>query len=183
METEFPHETATFSDADGRFTGTLPSDEDSDLHYGIAIGYNFSENFAIEGGYRDLGEFGRDGAFSATLTRGPTINGILAETFEVTGLFAGLVGTLPLTRDFSLYVKGGLLQYELEESCTVSAEGITVTVVDGCAGSDDSELYYAVGAKWEINDIVEIGVEALFFEIEDEWEDGNHLGVSVIYNL
>jgi OOP family OmpA-OmpF porin len=47
------------------------SDDDTDTGYKIFGGYKLSKNFAIEGGYFDLGRFG----FTATTVTAGTLNG------------------------------------------------------------------------------------------------------------
>lgn len=74
------------------------SSDERDTAYKLFGGYQFNRNFALEGGYFDLG----DTSFSATAPGGP-----LTQSSGVKGFNVDLVGTLPITERFSLLGRVG----------------------------------------------------------------------------
>src|SRR6185436_17729118 len=79
--------------------------KDTDTAFRFLLGYQFNKNFAIEGGYHQLGEV------SARAPSGATLN------FEASTLEILAVATLPLSDKFSVYGKAGLY---LEGDTTLS---------------------------------------------------------------
>jgi OOP family OmpA-OmpF porin len=72
-------------------TTSIQSD-DTDWGYKLFVGYQFHRNFALEGGYFDLGDF----SFNTTTVPPGTLNGNLS----VKGWNLDLVGILPFTERF-----------------------------------------------------------------------------------
>lgn len=70
---------------------------------GLALGYQFTPNFALEGGYEDLGHY----KYSAGLTA-PTPDSVNGR-WRADGWKLAAVGTMPISRDFSVYGKAGLM--------------------------------------------------------------------------
>ena len=79
----------------GGFKTTSIADDDRDTGYKIFAGYQFNKNFALEGGYFDLGKFG----FTTTMSPPGTLSG----NIKLRGLNLAAVGTLPLTEKFSVF--------------------------------------------------------------------------------
>jgi predicted porin len=85
--------------------GSTKIDDVSDRQtsYGAFIGYNFHQNFAIEAGYRRLGDY--------DVVVGSTKVGV---TVDQTAL--SLVGTLPLSSGFNVYGRLGYNQLKAKGS-------------------------------------------------------------------
>jgi OOP family OmpA-OmpF porin len=85
--------------------GSTKIDGDSDRHssYGGFLGYNFHENFAIEAGYRRLGDFDE--------MVGNTRVGVKIDQAALS-----LVGTLPLSGGFNVYGRLGYNRLEAKGS-------------------------------------------------------------------
>lgn len=103
---------------DERITGSLAgrglsgisiADDDRDTGYKIYGGYKINKNFAVEGGYFDLGEFG----YAATTSAG-TLNG----HSKIKGLNLDLVGMLPITDKFSAFGRVGVNYADVKDSFT-----------------------------------------------------------------
>lgn len=75
---------------------------------GLSLGYQFTPNFALEGGYYDLGHY----KYGATITA-PAADSISGR-WRASGLKLAAVGTIPVTRDFSVYGKGGVFFSQTE---------------------------------------------------------------------
>lgn len=95
-----------FSDLqDGSITSA--SLDDSDTSISLTLGYKINPNFAIEGGYIDLGELTVNAISNgAGLLYAP---GPVTVKIEADGFIFDAKGILPLNEKFSLYGKLGLL--------------------------------------------------------------------------
>jgi len=73
--------------------------KDTSTNFKLYGGYNFNQNFGLEGGYADLGK--------AKLT---FVDGADTTNFKVKGhsFYFAATGTLPLNEQFSLFAKAGL---------------------------------------------------------------------------
>lgn len=131
-------------------------DDDSDMGFKLFGGYQFNRNFALEGGYFDLGEFG----FAATTTPIGTLNG---NTTKIQGLNLDLVGTLGFTENLSGFGRGGLTYAKTESS--YSATG-AVTAPNG--GNKSASSYkYGLGLEYDFTDRFSLRGEAERFRIDD----------------
>ena len=74
-----------------------------DTTYSLGAGYQFNRNFALEGGYIDLGKFNVNSTISAPAA--DTGHG----TYKVSGWNLSGVGIIPLQNGFSVYGKAGLI--------------------------------------------------------------------------
>ena len=83
----------------GLATSAITRDE-RDIGYKLFGGYQINRNFALEGGYFDLGQFG----FTSTTTPAGTLTGNL----EVRGMNLDVVGMLPITEQFSAFGRAGV---------------------------------------------------------------------------
>jgi len=82
------------------------------------VGFRFTKNFSVEGGYTSLGK--RNYTAAATSPAADTIQGTAkASVWSMAG-----IGTLPLDDKWSLYAKGGLTRVSANLSAT-SATGAT----------------------------------------------------------
>ncbi len=137
-------------------TSVSINDDDSDTGFKLFGGYQFNRNFALEGGYFDLGEFGFDAATTPT----GTLNG---NTTKVQGLNFDLVGTLHFTENLSAFGRGGLTFVETESS--YSATGAVFAPV----GGDESAASYKVGLglQYDFTDRFSLRGEAERYRIDD----------------
>ena len=90
--------------------GLTSSMDDTDTGYKLQLGYKFTPNWAIEGGYVDLGKLN----YNATYTGPPAGNAsgeVKAHGWNVAG-----VGTYPLNNQFSLFGKLGVIDAKIEGS-------------------------------------------------------------------
>ncbi|HET9446165.1 MAG TPA: outer membrane beta-barrel protein [Steroidobacteraceae bacterium] len=103
-------------------TEQTSSFEDSDTAFGIAVGYRLTKHFAIEGGYHDFGTVSyRSRASGNFPLEAGTVNiGIDTET---TGFTFAVIGALPLTRDWELFGRAGVLLADNKLKIQIDAQG------------------------------------------------------------
>lgn len=142
-------------------TTTSMSRDESSVAYKLFGGYQLNRNFAIEGGYFDLGKFG----FTSTTTPAGTLNGRI----KLRGLNVDLVGTLPLTdRFFAIARVGGQFA---RASDNFSGTG-AVSVLN--PNPSKSELNYkaGLGLQYEFSRSFLMRAEAERYRVNDAV--GNH---------
>lgn len=84
----------------GGFSSSTITDDDRATGYKVFGGYQLNRNFALEGGYFDLGNFG----YTANTVPAGTLTG----NARVRGLNLDLVGILPITEKFSAFGRAGV---------------------------------------------------------------------------
>lgn len=84
----------------GGANSVLIRSDERDTAYQVFLGRQLSKNFALEGGYFDLGQFG----FNATALPATTLNGQVG----FRGVNLDLLAQLPLSQRFSVYGRFGM---------------------------------------------------------------------------
>lgn len=107
--------------------------EDSKVAGRVIGGYQFNENFAIEGAYASIGEAEiRD------------LNSPASVKFDGSALSLSLLGIAPLSDSWSLYGKAGIGRWDIEATATDSS-GASVS------GDDDgTDPVFGAGLMWTI---------------------------------
>jgi len=108
------------------------SKDENDTAYKLNLGWQFHKNFALEAGYFDLG---KGKANSATTNY----------DFKADGWGLGIVGSLPLNEQWSIFGRIAAVDVDVDQTCT----GV------GCpAGSSGSSSdwtgNYGLGVQWDI---------------------------------
>ncbi len=132
--------------APGRVVTSVASD-DRDIGYKLYGGYRFSRNFAIEGGYFDLGNFG----FSATTIPPGTLNGDM----RVRGINLDLVGILPITEKFSAFGRVGMNYAKTRDSFSGTGGALVVN-----PNPNDRDLNHKFGLGLQYNFTERFGARA-----------------------
>jgi len=150
---------------DGRITGKLLgsglatssiSNDDRDTGYKIFGGYKFNRNFAVEGGYFDLGRFG----FSATTAPAGTLNG----NIKLKGLNLDAVGILPITEKFSAFARVGVTYAEARDS--FSGTG-AVNVINTNPSKREANLKFGGGLQYDFTQSLGMRLEAERYRVND----------------
>jgi OOP family OmpA-OmpF porin len=94
------------------------SDDSRDTGYKLFLGHKFNKNFAIEGGYFNLGKFG----FTANTTPAGTLTG----TIKIQGVNLDAVGIVPITEKFGAFGRVGL-QYAQSKDTFTGTGAVTVS--------------------------------------------------------
>lgn len=131
--------------------GFSGSCDDTSTGKKIFLGYQFNPNFALEGGYVDLGKFKANGAVLGI----PVSAYAKAKTWQLVA-----VGTLPLANNFSVFGKAGFHNWDADAG--VTALGLTSTTSD--KGID---FTFGLGAGYDITKNLGLRLE---------WERFRHVG-------
>lgn len=84
----------------------------SDTAFKLQLGYQFNENFALEGGYVDLGQAEYKANYTDVLNaKGKSSASIGAKGWNIDGLL-----TLPINAGFSIFFKAGLIWADVDGS-------------------------------------------------------------------
>jgi OmpA-OmpF porin, OOP family len=138
------------------FTTTSIDGDGKDFGFKVFTGYRFSEYFAVEGSYFDLGKFG----FRAAME--PSSN--LAGNIRPMGFGLDLVGFLPLSDASSLFARAGVNYAEVRES--FSARNLASHPY-AKTDNDDANYKYGVGFQHDFNDKIAIRLEAERYRVEE----------------
>lgn len=156
----------------GLNSGPGYSVDETDTTWSINLGYNMNEYFAVEVGYRDLGEASITATNNLTTTvlgSNVTINAGSAIKAEADGFTLGLLGKLPINESFDITAKVGTFIWDADVSATGSG------TIDGTAyagsysvSDDDLDVYGAIGAQYNFNNNFALGAQWIIFEVLDE---------------
>ncbi|MEX1221716.1 MAG: OmpA family protein [Idiomarina sp.] len=157
------------------FETTQFDEDDRDFGYKIFAGYQFNQNFALEGGYFDLGEFN----YTATTIPAGSNTGEL----DFSGWNVDLVGLLPLTKRSSLIGRIGL--HKGEATVNYSGTG-AVNVLNPYYSNTGLDYKIGLGYQYHVNNAVSLRLEVERFRIDDAVghdSDIDLLSLSAIYRF
>lgn len=171
---------------DGRITSGLAGQglattgiagRDRDTGYKLFGGYQLNRNFAIEGGWFDLGEMG----FTATTSPPGTLSGDV----RLRGLNLDLVGTLPLSERFALLGRVGVAHAQTRGR--FAASGAVALPYAGASTSErNTGVKFGAGVAWKLADAWELRAEGERYRIDDSVGNKGHvdlLSVSLVYRF
>lgn len=150
----------------GGLTTTGMTRDESSTAYKLFGGYQFNRNFALEGGYFNLGKFG----FTSTTVPAGALDGRI----KLQGLNLDLVGTLPFSERWSAIGRVGG-QYARARD-TFSGSGAVQVFAPS---PSKSELNYklGLGLQYEVNRSFLVRAEGERYRINDAV--GNHSDINV----
>jgi OOP family OmpA-OmpF porin len=140
----------------GGFTTTSINDDDRDTGYKLFGGYKLNKNFAVEGGYFDLGKFG----FTATTVPAGTLSG----NIKLRGLNLDAVGILPIAEKFSAFGRAGLNYAEARDSFTGTG---LVNVLNPNPSKRDTNYKFGLGVQYDFTESLGMRIEAERYRIND----------------
>jgi len=139
-------------------TMTSIDDDDRDFGFKLFGGYKFNKNFAVEGDYFNLGEFG----FTANTTGG---------TYTGTGKFQGLnldaIGILPITEKFSAFGRVGYIYTETKDTFTGTGNGISVAAANPDPDKKAGNYKYGLGVQYDFTQALGLRVEWERYRVND----------------
>jgi OOP family OmpA-OmpF porin len=153
----------------------LQGNERQDTAYKLFGGYQFNRNFAIEGGYFNLGKF----TYQSAAAPGSTLNGV----YEVEGLNLDLIGTLPLSERFSVFGRIGAQYANTRDA--FSGTGTLRPPLSG-ASKRDTNLKVGLGMQYEISPSMQLRGEAERYRINDAFDnrgDVNVFSLSLVFPI
>ena len=154
---------------------TSISDRDRDTGFKIYGGYQLSPNFALEGGYFDLGKFG----FTANTNPAGTLNGDI----RLRGLNVDVVGTLPLSERFSLLGRVGANYAQTRG--TFSGTG-AIGLTNPNPSKRDTNYKIGVGLQYAFTESLSMRGELERYRINDAVGNKGHVdmvSVGLVYKF
>ena len=168
-------EDATNSSIFGAASGAAVNGrEPQDTAYKIFGGYQFNRNFALEGGYFNLGKFTYGAAAPG---------GTLGGTYEAEGLNMDVIGTLPLGERFSAFGRIGAQYAHTHDS--FSGTG-TLTPPTSNPSKNETNLKVGVGLQYDISPSMQLRGEAERYRINDAFDnrgDVNVFSLSLVFPI
>ena len=157
-------------------SGLSSSLDKHDTAYKLQLGYQFTPNWAVEGGYVDLGKFD----YRANFTGGSANGQAKATGWNIAG-----VGTYPINEQFSVFGKLGMIDAKVKENVFASGP------VGTASGSESATKWKAnFGAGVTYNVSKNLGVRAeleRFDKLGDNGKTGesnvNLLSLGVAYKF
>ena len=138
------------------FTSTSISKDERDTGYKVFAGYQINRNFALEGGFFDLGRFG----FTATTAPPGTLNG----SIKLRGLNLDAVGMLPIADRFSVFGRVGLNYAQARDS--FSGTGL-VTVTNPSPTKSQTNYKAGLGLQYDFSTTLGMRLEAERYRVND----------------
>jgi hypothetical protein len=137
--------------------------DDTDTAFGIAMGYRLNRYLALEAGYSRLGTVSYKSRATGDY---PFDSGFLDTTIESqsSGFTATVLGVWPLTRDWELFARAGMLFATNRLRLQFAAEGEEFIPAIGNGAADSfsqstSDTYAGVGISRRILEIYELRLE------------------------
>lgn len=140
----------------GGFSSSTIVDDDRSTGFKMLGGYRFNENFALEGGYFDLGKFGY------TATTQPA--GSLVGSIKLRGVNLDLVGTLPITDRFSVFGRVGAAYAEAQDTFDVTGP---VRVPNRNPSKQDTNVKYGLGLQYALTPALALRGEVERYRVDD----------------
>jgi OOP family OmpA-OmpF porin len=138
------------------FTSSTISDDDRSTGYKLYGGYRVNKNFAIEGGYFNLGKFG----FKATTVPAGTLTGEI----KLQGLNLDAVGILPINDKLSAFGRVGLNYADAVDSFTGTG---AVGVTNPNPSKRDTNLKVGLGVQYAFTESLAMRAEIERYRIDD----------------
>ena len=149
--------------------------DDKDTGFSLGVGYNFNKNFAVEAGYQRLGtvSYSASGGVTGSYNGAPyTLNGSARLAAEDTdGWYVGPKVSLPLNEKFEINARAGWYMWKTDVVATASLGGTYNGQAIAASGSaskkyDGTDMYYGVGAVYNIDKNIAVGVDYTRFKID-----------------
>jgi OmpA-OmpF porin, OOP family len=166
---------------DASISANLPgtvsiSDDNHHTGYKLFGGYQFNKNFAVEGGYFNLGQFG----YTATTVPAGTLNG----NAKFQGLNIDAVGMLPLDKKFSVFGRLGLQYAQAKDN--FSSTGAVLAPTNPNPSKNALKYKAGLGVQYDFNRSLGMRVEAERYRVNDAVGnngDINMYSVGLVYRF
>lgn len=151
------------------------TDDDRDTGYKLFGGYQFNKNFALEGGYFNLGEF----TFSADTIPLGTLDG----TIKLRGYNLDAVGLLPINEKLSAFGRIGITYAETKDSFNGSG---AVILNDGSHSDRNTNAKIGLGLQYALNEHVDLRLEAERYRLDNSFgskDNIDFISVGAVYRF
>ncbi|MFL6573839.1 MAG: OmpA family protein [Burkholderiales bacterium] len=138
------------------FATTSIDDDDKDVAFKLFGGHKFNRNFAVEGGYFNLGKFG----FTAHTSPAGTLEG----SAKFQGANVDAVGILPLGANFSALARAGLTYAQTKDSFNGSG---AVVVRDPSPSKNAFNYKFGLGAQYDFTPALGLRADWENYRVDD----------------
>ena len=155
-----------------------------DTAYKLYAGYRFNENFAVEGGYAELGENSivGTGIFTAAIVPANVTTSI---NWDTNAFFASANASYPLG-NFSPFVKFGFIRGKAKATAT----RLDSNAIFGRSDGSSTELLWGVGASYRFTESIEVRAEWERIEFDENIIEGvraepeyDFISVGLVYSF
>lgn len=158
--------------------------DDSDIGWGLQVGYRFNRYIAAEVGYVDLGE----ALYEAIMTvdDGTEIFPVEASVrFKSSGPTAAVLGILPIGERFDAHARAGVYIADTRLRSRLRDVEFAENVVHDETKAGETEFFFGVGGAWNISDSYSLRVEyQRYLDVGDDDTgegDVDLIGLSVLF--
>lgn len=141
----------------GGATAVSIAENNRDTGYKLFGGYRVNKNFAIEGGYFNLGRFG----YVATTTPPGTLSG----NIKLQGVNLDGVGTLPITEQFSVFGRLGLNYAQARDNFV--STGLVPAPANPNPGKNQVNYKFGAGLQYDFTEALAMRAEVERYRIND----------------
>ena len=151
------------------FTVNSRTENNRSTGYKLFGGYQFNRNFAVEGGYFDLGRF------NYSLNTTPL--GTFSSDTRVRGLNLDLVGILPLSDQFSIFGRAGAAYAQSRANFS----GTGALPLNGSPTSrNDTNLKVGIGMQYAITEALAVRAELERYRVSDPVRNRGNIDMASI---
>lgn len=158
--------------------------DDSDIGWGLQVGYRFNRYVAAEVGYVDLGE----ALYEAIMTVDDGLEVFPVEAsvrFKSSGPTAAVLGILPIGERFDAHAKAGVFFADTRLRSRLRDVEFAENVVHDETRAGETEFFFGVGGAWNISDSYSLRVEyQRYLDLGDDDTgegDVDLIGLSVLF--
>ncbi|MBN1379202.1 MAG: hypothetical protein JXA04_08190 [Gammaproteobacteria bacterium] len=146
--------------------------EDGENAKKVFLGYEMSDNFALEGGLLDMGDVLNFQLEALDTGGGPIGDVAINTTSSLDGSYLSAIGKISVLGLLSLQGKVGTYMWESESSINIVGNVPGAGAGTGTVSNDGTDVFYGIGVN-----IAFVTVEYEVYDIEGE--DVNYLGASI----
>jgi OOP family OmpA-OmpF porin len=131
--------------------GIESSLDDSDIGWGLEVGYRFNRYIAVEAGYVDLGE----ALYEAIITADDGFETFPVEAssrFVSSGPTAAVLGMLPISERFDVHAKAGMYFADTRYRARVRDVDFAENVLHNEVKAGENEIFLGLGGAWNISE-------------------------------
>lgn len=159
--------------------------DDSDTSFSLFGGYRFSQYFAVEASYIDLGTAEYRSAGIVDPINLPPAPATYSADIEVTGFTAAAIGSVPVGTSFDVHGRLGVLFADTEISQRVT---ISSSAASDSFSADSQDFFYGLGVGMQVGERWSFSLDwQQFKDVGDDSETGesdiDRLSLGVIYRL